>query len=505
MRSCGWVDTTGHRGGVLSQQSIAREMGSLTLTVRDNRKFCFGAQLLVCGSDAESIMRELIGSALNLSWSMSLFGVEQFFNLLMINPVGPQDKAIMAFNKVTQAIVQQYNNFIQGTFQAGDELQRALVDEIVGFLSPTDDIEKLPRDTKRQLEALSRFVISGWSGLAALEELRNKIEVFILVPSVPLVLALPSKPPYPSLLKVAEKAYDLEPYPALWAVEGLGHWYGDTFWERQEVPQGILTDQRESHLPAKSLLMLHAGIGLSIAQHELKTVNHFSPLADIRQVVTRIVALCKENSRPGYGGAALESLGLVARSGTFSGDARPDLMVPIVGQVLSETNPDVLGYFWHGVGRAVYFLPINFVPCYGSIWHAVDMVRRESPDEFAWHNALAGLTWAVTMVNIRQPIVMADLLQYHGHQLAENPGFSYGIATSVMMRYDTTPQAPFITPFYQYRPDSNDPSLVQLWDSQVRQPTQEALQDKYPILKREQRLGEIFHYRNSDPLLSTCT
>jgi hypothetical protein len=180
-------------------------------------------------------------------------------------------------------------------------------------------------------------------------------------------------------------------------------------------------------------------------------------------------------------------------------------MVPIVGQVLSETDPDVLGYFWHGVGRAVYFLPINFVPCYGSIWHAVDMVRRESPDEFAWHNALAGLTWAVTMVNIRQPIVMADLLQYHGHQLAENPGFSYGIATSVMMRYDTTPQAPFITPFYQYRPDSNDPSLVQLWDSQVRQPTQEALQDKYPILKREQRLGEIFHYRNSDPLLSTCT
>jgi hypothetical protein len=156
----------------------------------------------------------------------------------------------------------------------------------------------------------------------------------------------------------------------------------------------------------------------------------------------------------------------------------------------------VLGYFWHGVGRAIYFLPINILPFYGSIWHAYEMAQREATDEFAWRNALAGLAWGVTMVNIRQPAIMAHLLQQHGEDLSENAAFSYGVASSLMMRYDTTPDAPFIMPFYQYQPDATDPGLVWLWNSQVRQPAQEALQTYYPILKQRSRLGELFRYHS---------
>ena len=130
------------------------------------------------------------------------------------------------------------------------------------------------------------------------------------------------------------------------------------------------------------------------------------------------------------------------------------------------------------------------------------MVRQEAHDEYAWRNALAGLAWGVAMVNIRQPAIVANLLKHHGNQLSENDSFSYGLASSMVMRYDTTPDAPFITPFVQYLPDPADSSLVQLWNSQIRQPTQWALEDYYPVLKKYGCIGEIFRYQVLSELVS---
>jgi hypothetical protein len=71
-----------------------------------------------------------------------------------------------------------------------------------------------------------------------------------------------------------------------------------------------------------------------------------------------------------------------------------------------------------------------------------------------------------------------------------------------MMRYDTTPAAPFIMPFYQYQPDPTAPRLIQLLNSQVRQLAQEALENFYPVLKKYARLGEIFWYQSLPDLVS---
>src|SRR5262249_26590170 len=89
---------------------------------------------------------------------------------------------------------------------------------------------------------------------------------------------------------------------------------------------------------------------------------------------------------------------------------------------------------------------------------------------------------------------VANFIRYRGAQLSADDGFANGVASSLMMRYDTTPRAAFITPFYQYQPDSTDPQLVQLWQSQVQQPCTVALQEYYPVLKQRHRLGEIFRY-----------
>ena len=72
-----------------------------------------------------------------------------------------------------------------------------------------------------------------------------------------------------------------------------------------------------------------------------------------------------------------------------------------------------------------------------------------------------------------------------------------------MMRYDTTPTAPFIAPFYQYQPDSANPQLVQLWHDLVQRPITVALQEYYPVLKQHQRLGEIFRYHSLPVLVAT--
>ena len=94
----------------------------------------------------------------------------------------------------------------------------------------------------------------------------------------------------------------LDQYSTLWAVEGIGHWYGDTFFTRQEVPRGILRDAYIRDVPEESFTMLNAGIGMSFAQHWIKTVNHKSAPADIRPVVEQITALCRDNATPGYEG-----------------------------------------------------------------------------------------------------------------------------------------------------------------------------------------------------------
>jgi hypothetical protein len=285
-------------------------------------------------------------------------------------------------------------------------------------------------------------------------------------------------------------------------VEGIGHWYGDTVFTRQAVPQGILTEASVRELPAASLTMLHAGMGMSFAQHWLQTVNHLSSRTAVRQALEQILTLCRDNSRPGYTGAALESLGLITQNGQFYREMRPDEMVQMVSRELAEMDQEAFAYFWHGVGRAHYFLPIHFVPGYGSIWHAVRMVQRAAPNRLAWLNAIAGLSWAVTLVNIRHPQVVVNFVHYHGTSLAADDGFANGVASSLMMRYDTTPGAPFIVPFYQYQPDPGHGASAQLWDGLVRLPAHVALQEYYPVLQHYGCLGEIFRYQALPALMA---
>src|SRR5438270_7635664 len=74
-------------------------------------------------------MRDFTKSLLSFSWAMSLFGMKQVANLAS----RPQEAdaaspATEAFQNVSNAIVGQFGDSIRETFQAGDKLQREMVE-----------------------------------------------------------------------------------------------------------------------------------------------------------------------------------------------------------------------------------------------------------------------------------------------------------------------------------------------------------------------------------------
>ena len=439
-------------------------------------------------------MIDMTKSMLSASWALSLFSVKQVMNIMTPGQTGQGHQTVDALDAATQAAGADLDDMTHSLFAVGDELQREIIDLIASSLTvqALNPLNLLELPIMRRSTDTVRAFLPGTDSTVLVRELRNKFTVFNLVKQVPITLDLPDAPPYPPLADIVKRAMALEEYPRLWVIEGLGHYHGDTFWKRNQVPQGILSGEAYLDLPSATLTMLHAGIGMAFAQHLMKTVNHLSPVGEIRQILKEFIQLCRDNSQPGYEGAALESLGLITRHGMFYGDTYPVKMVQIVSEELALMDREVYGYFWHGVGRATYFLPINFIPGYGSISHAADMIRAMVPDDLALRNAISGLAWGVTMVNIRNPEIMEHWISLQRDQLVENDALTNGVMSGIMMRQDTTPNAPFIKAFYEHTPD---PSLQDDWSNLIR-PTETARQEYYPVLVEKKRLGEIFRYRS---------
>ncbi len=333
-----------------------------------------------------------------------------------------------------------------------------------------------------------RYADPSSEGLAAWRELGNKIEIFRLVKYLKSRVPIPEEGRF-DLYEFVDKCYDLGAFLALWAVEGLGHDYAHTFRPYTDSTKGILTDPALDKLPAKSMTMLHAGIGLGFAQELLEDTADSAPSDEVRKTLELFVRLCRQNSRPGYEGAAMESLGIVTRNWHRK-------LMDVVDEQLLAFNEDAAAYFWRGAGRALYFQPVNFVPMYGSIANAIYMSKQESPHEMARHNTLAGIAWAATVVNMRDPEVMEAFLNRHGDEAAAQDAFINGVVSSIIMRQDTTPDEPFIKDFIEYTPDVSNSHLEELWNDVIRKPGDEALRKFYPVLRDHHRLGEVFRYQS---------
>ena len=378
-------------------------------------------------------------------------------------------------------------------FYLGDGLQRAVTDGVFDLFKPQTwnpaNLWRLSSQALQQTVKLSTL-LDPKHATVAWQELRNKLEVFALVANLSSILKLPANQVIP-LPELVQKAYALSPFSALWAVEGVGHYYTDTYWTQKGIPHSLLSEAN-AHVPKESLLMLHAGMGLAFASRLLDTLSLDAPsVTQTRAILQQFVSLCQDNARPGYVGAAIESLGLVTR------DFYPELL-EVVNQQFVEVGPELAGFFWHGVGRALYFSREYFLPVLSTVWEGIDEEVQNCPDR---ESAMAGLAWAVTLVNMRQPAVMEHVLRSQTRRSPQAHGFTNGVVSTIIMRQDTTPNATFISEFCRHR--AADRQMAAIWDARITKSCTVALQKYYPALKEHQALDQVFRYQDLATLISS--
>ncbi|MEQ1825196.1 MAG: hypothetical protein ABL921_04595 [Pirellula sp.] len=436
-------------------------------------------------------MRELTKSVISTSWALSLFGAHQMAGIVS-RPSGSDLDADSTplLDTVAKVVRSRLTNRFQHFYDLGDEAQRGMVDlvgaatrlRLSGLLKPSIDVAN-PLFQGFGLVTPQRDWLTDW------QELRNKIDIFDLVQNVEArINATPELP----LSELVDRAYALGDFHALWAVEGIGHYFGEQALKKTQDPKGLLVNPASQRVPDKSLTMLNAGIGLSFAEKLLAELTTQSPEELINHVVLRFVELCKENTTAGYTGAALESLGLVTRS------FHSKLLLALDKSILSTGNEELLGYFWHGVGRGTYFSRENFlpIPCCTIRW---DSLAEQADHEIGCHNIIAGLAWAVTLVNMRTPQVMERLVRSRSHEITSvgKEAFANGVSSSIVMRQDATPHTDLVKRFCQFIPEQ-DATHSSLWRKWVGRSCRTANEVFHSSSRQPYPLETLFRCPQSD-------
>ena len=333
----------------------------------------------------------------------------------------------------------------------------------------------------QQSAEAARAVLPGESGLEW-RELANKLAAFEHFQQTP---AWPGMAPGDdaSLTEQLRHAAAFDTYRRVWTIEGLGYAHGESAWAVQRVPRWLLAEDGLEGLPAGVMIPLHTGAGLSFAGRLLAMEESRSPAG-----LARWIARCEENARPGYGGILVEALGLVARN------LYPH-RVWRLGEQLAALDPVLSEYFWHGVGRGLYFVPTHALPYSGAHGRAFEKAWREPADEPGRRNATAGLTWALALVNIRDPEVLAEVLRRHGGEIGSPEAFANGIASAMLVWYDIVGLDSHLADFLAYRPQPSHPALAALWRGLVLQPCEEAFQHTYPQLRQSGGPAALFRCR----------
>jgi hypothetical protein len=407
----------------------------------------------------------------------------------------PQSHSLAdTFYRLAQETQSQLGNVAQLAYSFGDGLQRAATDEIFDLFMPQSwtpaNLYKTGSVWTRQAMMLAKALISPEGAGLIYQELKNKIDVFTLVKNLPsrLNLAPDEFVPLPVLV---EKSYALEPYQALWAVEGVGHYYADSYWKRYGVPRDLLSEAN-AHVPPGSLTMLHAGIGLAFADRLVSELAPGSSASEARAILQQFLELCKTNSREGYLGCAIESLGIVSR------DFHPDVL-NLVAQEFQEVAPEFTGFFWHGAGRGLYFGRKYFLPGLCALCNVEEIAKTEQQQL----SAIAGLSWATALVNQRHPAIMENQVRLH---LDDSPlvrAFTNGVVSTTIMREDTTPGQQYVRDYIQHKP--TDSKIARAWNDLITVPVTTALQSYYPVLLSHHAMDQVFRYQDLGKLVDNLS
>ena len=419
------------------------------------------------------------------TWAATLFGVSQIARVF-----GRNDSECNAdsLDAVTRAVEAELGKEMRMVFQSGDQLQRGLTASVFSALAGKADISRLTAKTAVDVAqcaagTAAAFFPAGENQIAW-QELQNKLQTFNLFAHIDLELDLAQS--NASLSQVVERALHLGPYHSVWAIEGVGHFFAESG-DKFDTPLNLKAEAPS--LPQSSLVALHSGAGLSFAGRCLEAITSQRSDAQIRTTLERFIAHCEENSHEAYAGAAYEALGLATRN------LHPHLMADL-DHHLAEIDEELVAYFWHGVGRGIYFAPTNFLPGNETSRRLIKQVQQEAPHELARLNVLSGLIWALVLVNIRHPEILEAFVR-------ENLGepnreiFTSALCSAGVIWRDSSPEDRSVSALWKHRP--SDARTAQLWDAYVSVPCSKVVNQHYTAL-RNAGLGLLFRHRSLSEL-----
>jgi len=326
--------------------------------------------------------------------------------------------------------------------------------------------------------------ITPEEGRDSLEEFQNKLQAFYLFEYVDSVLGFPEGAPL-NLIDMLHQTHSLGPFFSVWATEGVGHYYAYQLATSSAPPQTILCDA--ANIPVTALIPLHTGMGLALAEVSLNRHSTPEALADA------FIQLCRRNSRPEYWPAAMEALGLVIRN------LRPELIAPL-DQLFSSSQNDLRAYFWHGIGRGHYFAVFNSLPRWNGPGQGFEMCFQ-SPHEVGRLNAISGFAWAMTLVNLRHPEIIASWLEHYSGMITDDAAAT-GIFSALLVWACSAPDDHLLRALSQHQPAGGNSVRLRAWEGQVLQSAQLALH--YRRLKATPEIAKIFRYQPLARFMEEC-
>jgi len=261
------------------------------------------------------------------------------------------------------------------------------------------------------------------------------------------------------LARAVERVRELDPYAAVWAMEGVGYHHA----LRGGEPGG-------KELAPHVRLPLHTGAGLARAEASLESKAQFA----MDRVLSDFWEECGSGARDGCNEVLFEALGLV------SATLYPN-RVSELARHPSAITEEQSALFWHGVGRGLYFSPISFLPLAEARQRVFTRALDWPTTDTGRQNAIAGLAWAVTLVNVRDPEAVFCWLVENADEIQSNHAFRNGATSALIVWLSVAPQDQYVEALGSYRPAHADQAFAELWqDTVVR-----ACRDARPLTSGE--------------------
>lgn len=216
-----------------------------------------------------------------------------------------------------------------------------------------------------------------------------------------------------SLPELLQATFGLPSFNRLWLTEGVGYFWGHQMLREQErggtrcfgSERGgpLLGESVLQQIPESCHFPVHTGLGLALARRQLRRLGVAMGAGFESRVHTMLQdfhRLCRENVSPTLVNSSFEAMGMITRI------LRPS-MVAMMDRALSSQS-ELARYFWHGVGRGIYFSPGNVPPFNRLGVSATARAYDEPPHELGRANAAAGLGWATALINIQNLPVVED-------------------------------------------------------------------------------------------------